>query len=114
MASVETDREQEGRTRLGSRSSAFQFFAAVKPSGGSDNTREQQARQRLRQTRKTSSASRVKSRIYAQIFTLRSRNEFNTIEIDEALIAKAANIGLIRIPKNGKSRPVATATPNVL
>lgn len=34
-----------------------------------------------------------------QILVLRSRSELSTTEIDEALIANAANIGLIRMPK---------------
>ena len=47
-------------------------------------------------------------------FAVRSRSEFSTTEIDEALIAKAANIGLIRMPKKGKSTPAAIGTPAVL
>ena len=43
-----------------------------------------------------------------------NRNAFMTTEMDEALIAKAANIGLIRIPKNGYRRPAATGTPEAL
>ena len=37
----------------------------------------------------------------ARFSTLRSRSELVTTEIDEALIAKAANIGLISMPSNG-------------
>ncbi len=36
-----------------------------------------------------------------QILTLLSLSEFITTEIDEALIAKAANIGLMRMPRKG-------------
>ncbi len=49
-----------------------------------------------------------------QILAPRSRSELSTTEIDEALIAKAANIGLIKIPKNGNRRPAATGTPLAL
>ena len=45
---------------------------------------------------------------------LRRRREFNTTEIDDAVIAKAANIGLMRMPKKGKSNPAATGTPEAL
>lgn len=36
-----------------------------------------------------------------QSFTVRSLNELSTTEIDDALIAKAANIGLINRPITG-------------
>ena len=49
-----------------------------------------------------------------QIFAPLRRSEFRTTEIDDALIAKAANIGLMRIPKNGKRRPAAIGTPDAL
>ena len=45
---------------------------------------------------------------------LRRRREFKTTEIDDAVIAKAANMGLIRMPKKGKSNPAATGTPEAL
>ena len=32
---------------------------------------------------------------------LRRRREFNTTEIEDAVIAKAANMGLMRMPKKG-------------
>jgi hypothetical protein len=48
------------------------------------------------------------------IVSLRSRSELSTTEIDEALMAKAANIGLINIPKKGNSTPAATGTPAAL
>ena len=35
-------------------------------------------------------------------------------EIEEALIAKAANIGLMRMPKKGNRTPAATGTPEAL
>lgn len=47
-------------------------------------------------------------------FTVRSRSEFVTTEMDDALIAKAANIGLMRIPRKGKRIPAATGTPAAL
>ena len=49
-----------------------------------------------------------------QIFAPRSRSELSTTEIEEALIAKAANMGLIKMPKNGNRRPAATGTPLAL
>lgn len=49
-----------------------------------------------------------------QIFVPRRRSAFNTTEMDEALIAKAANIGLIRMPRKGYSTPAATGTPEAL
>ena len=49
-----------------------------------------------------------------QICARRSRREFRTTEIEEALMAKAANIGLIKIPRNGNKIPAATGTPAVL
>lgn len=49
-----------------------------------------------------------------QILTLLNRNELVTTEIDDALMAKAANIGLISMPKKGYSRPAATGTPEAL
>ena len=49
-----------------------------------------------------------------QILTPRRRSEFSTTEIDDALIAKAANIGLIKIPKSGYKSPAATGTPLAL
>ena len=48
------------------------------------------------------------------IRALRNLSEFSTTEIDDALIAKAANIGLIRMPKKGKRMPAATGTPEAL
>ncbi len=36
-----------------------------------------------------------------QIFALRSRSELTTTEIEDALIANAANIGLMRTPNRG-------------
>lgn len=36
-----------------------------------------------------------------QSFAPRRRSELTTTEIEDALIAKAANIGLIRMPKKG-------------
>lgn len=45
---------------------------------------------------------------------LRRRREFRTTEIDDAVIAKAANIGLMRMPEKGKSKPAATGTPEAL
>lgn len=47
-------------------------------------------------------------------FTRRKRSAFKTTEIEDALIAKAANIGPIRIPKKGKRTPAATGTPDAL
>jgi len=37
----------------------------------------------------------------AHSLAVRKRSELSTTEIEDALIAKAANIGLIRMPKNG-------------
>lgn len=45
---------------------------------------------------------------------LLSRSELVTTEIEEALMAKAANIGLIRMLKNGNRIPAATGTPAAL
>lgn len=41
------------------------------------------------------------NRALYQIRAARSRNAFSTTEIDEALIAKAAKIGLMRMPVKG-------------
>jgi len=45
---------------------------------------------------------------------LRSRSEFSTTEMEDALIAKAANMALIKMPKKGYSTPAAIGTPAVL
>ena len=58
--------------------------------------------------------SRSDLRAVHQIFVPRSRNAFNTTEMDEALIAKAAKIGPIRMPKNGNRMPAAIGTPEAL
>lgn len=57
---------------------------------------------------------RFRRRLPCQILAPRNRSEFSTTEIDEALIANAANIGLIRIPKTGYKTPAATGTPAAL
>ena len=44
----------------------------------------------------------------------RRRSEFRTTESEEAVMAKAANMGLMRMPKKGKSTPAATGTPDAL
>lgn len=51
---------------------------------------------------------------FTHIWAPLSLRAFNTTETDEALIAKAAKIGPIRMPKNGKRIPAATGTPNAL
>jgi hypothetical protein len=48
------------------------------------------------------------------MLSFRKRKAFRTTEIDDALMAKAANMGLIKIPKNGNKTPAATGTPAVL
>ena len=48
------------------------------------------------------------------IFAALSRNELSTTERDEALMAKAAQIGPIRMPKNGNRMPAAIGTPDAL
>ena len=50
----------------------------------------------------------------AHIFAPRSRSAFSTTDSDEALIAKAAKIGPIRMPKNGNRMPAAIGTPEAL
>ena len=49
-----------------------------------------------------------------QNLSLFSLSEFSTTDSDEALIAKAAKIGPIRIPKNGNRIPAAIGTPEAL
>ena len=39
--------------------------------------------------------------LFAHSFAVRKRSELRTTEMEDALMAKAANIGLIRMPKNG-------------
>lgn len=45
---------------------------------------------------------------------VRRRSALSTTDIEEALIAKAATIGLIRMPKRGYNMPAATGTPPAL
>lgn len=47
-------------------------------------------------------------------FTVLSLSAFSTTDSDEAVIAKAAKIGEIRMPRKGYSTPAATGTPAVL
>ncbi len=49
-----------------------------------------------------------------QNFSRRNLSEFRTTDSDEALIAKAAKIGPIRMPKNGNRTPAAIGTPEAL
>jgi hypothetical protein len=51
---------------------------------------------------------------FHQIFTRRKRNAFITTENEDALMAKAANIGLINMPNAGNKSPAATGTPAAL
>jgi len=49
-----------------------------------------------------------------QIFTDRSLSALLTTDRDDALIANAAKIGPIRMPKNGNRIPAAIGTPTPL
>jgi len=51
---------------------------------------------------------------YSYTLAVRRRNELRTTDIEEALMAKAANMGLIRMPKTGNRIPAAIGTPAVL
>lgn len=62
--------------------------------------------------RRRSEASETKTALH--IFAARSLSELPTTDTDEALIAKAANIGLMRIPKKGNRTPAAIGTPAAL
>ena len=68
----------------------------------------QPAQQRAsRQTRDGMAAS-------GHTLTALSLSAFITTETDDALMAKAANIGLMRMPKKGNSSTAATGTPAAL
>lgn len=58
--------------------------------------------------------SRLSTAGLAQIFTVLSLRALPTTETEERLIAAAAKIGEIRMPKNGNSTPAATGTPAAL
>ena len=60
------------------------------------------------------SGQRAPDDVLSHILAPLSRSELSTTEIDEALMAKAANIGLIRMPKTGNRTPAATGTPEAL